>query len=141
MSCYFVQLQSKKKFLKKVATSLANVDVLFAFVDSVMITNGAFLPISIRVANSFFKVMNLFFLEGGFWCSTMTTLISNKLLIYVWSWYHWFRWTLFVLTIWIPCCKSIWNSLLSKDFSVPGFYFVICGISAMTSIFQWTGKK
>ena len=39
-----MQLQSKKKFLKKVATSLANVDVLFAFVDSVMITNGAFLP-------------------------------------------------------------------------------------------------
>ena len=53
-----MQLQSKKKFLKKVATSLANVDVLFAFVDSVMITNGAFLPISIRVANSLFKVIN-----------------------------------------------------------------------------------
>ena len=59
MSCYCVQLQRKKKFLKKVATSLANVDVLFAFVDSVMITNGAFFANQYQGCQLFFQIEEL----------------------------------------------------------------------------------
>ena len=43
-----------------------------------------------------------------------------------------------------PFCVNHLNTMFQKylklpfvkGFSVPGFYFVICGISAMTSIFQ-----